>query len=247
MIPFERQRLILEELQKAPVYIEEMAKVLSVSEITVRRDLKTLEEQGYIEMKHGGMAKIIDTTKETTMKKRSIRFIKEKKAIALKACEIIEDDDYIFIDSGTTTHFMIEKLKGRRVTVVTNGLNNIETANTNNVKVISIGGELKEETMAFIGPMSLMNLDSLHFDKCFLGANGLDTKGGITNADMNESIIKGSALTRSNQSFILADASKFNKVAYHKFVDFSQVSIITDKVPEEFLDFDNILSAECKN
>ncbi len=175
------------------------------------------------------------------MQRRSTRFVDRKKIVGKKASELVKDGDFIFIDSGTTTRFMIKALKDKKVTIVTNGYENIELAMKYHIEIISLGGQLKRETLAFIGPEAINSLNRYHFDKCFLGANGVDETGGITNADNNESIIKEFAIAKSTESFILIDSSKFNKIANYKFAEMKAVTVITDEIPEKYQD-----SVQCK-
>ncbi|WP_428912662.1 DeoR/GlpR family DNA-binding transcription regulator [Niallia sp. Krafla_26] len=244
MIPFKRHEYILEKLKKKPSYITELAMEMGVSEITVRRDLKQLEEKGIVEVKYGGLATFIDTTKETSMSNRNILYVEEKKRIAEKAISYIEDGDIIFIDSGTTTQMMFECYQNTNTntTIYTNGITNINIAVERNIKVSVIGGNLKHETMAMVGPMAIEALSKIYFDKVFLGTNAIDSRFGLTNADQNESLLKELSIKNSRQAFVLADSSKFGKVSPYQFARIGDVQIITDHVPEEYQGYGNIIT-----
>lgn len=242
MLPFERKTKILNELQKGIVYISSLAELLDVSEITVRRDLKMLEEEGQIVRLHGGAARLVDTSRETPMDQRESLYLSEKDKICKFAASLIEDGDVVFIDSGTTNKKILKYLVDKKITVVTNGYKNVEEALKYDLNVTLIGGELKKETYAFVGAVTSRVLDMYHFDKCFLGANGIDREFGLTNADPNESLIKEQAIRRSRQAYIVADHSKFDATSVFKFADINDVAIITDLIPEDFAEAENIIA-----
>lgn len=245
MIPFERQQFILAEMQEGTVYISELAKKMGVSEITIRRDLKELEDNKLITMLRGGAAKLIDTTRETSMDQREGLYTKEKELIGKYAASLVKDLDVIFIDSGTTTKTMLKYLtKKKGIQIVTNGYKNIEEGIPYNLPITLIGGELKRETYAFIGPITSKVIDMYYFDKCFLGVNGIDKEFGLSNADPNESLIKEQVIHRSRESYIVSDSTKFDSNSVFTFARIPEVKIITDKQPEGYEEYKNIIVAK---
>lgn len=244
MIPFERQQRILDELKKGTVYIAELAKLLNVSEITIRRDLKELESKKLINILRGGAAKLLDTTRETSMDQREGLYAKDKDKIGEFAASYVNDNDVIFIDSGTTTKAMLKHLtKKKDIQIVTNGYKNIEEGILYNLPITLIGGELKKETYAFIGAITRKVLDMYYFDKCFLGVNGIDKEFGLSNADPNESLIKEQVIRRSRKSYIVSDHSKFGSNSVFTFAQIKDVSIITDSVIKGYEEYNNIIVA----
>lgn len=245
MIPFERQQFILEEMRKGTVYISELAQKMKVSEITIRRDLKELEENRLVTMLRGGAAKLIDTTRETSMDHREGLYIKEKDQIGKYAASLVKDRDVIFVDSGTTTKKMLKYLaKKKGIQIITNGYKNIEEGILYDLPVTLIGGELKRETYAFIGPITSKVIDMYYFDKCFLGVNGIDKEFGLSNADPNESLIKEQVIHRSRKSYIVSDHTKFDSNSVFTFARLPEVKIITDKQPEGYEGYENIIVAK---
>lgn len=242
MLPFERKKIILEELQKGVVYITSLAELLNVSEITVRRDLKHLEEEKKVTLLHGGAAQLVDTSRETPMDQREELYIDEKERISHFAAGLVEDGDVIFIDSGTTNKRMLKYLTDKKVKIVTNGYKNIEESLSYDLDITLIGGELKKETYAFIGAVTSRVLDMYYFDKCFLGANGIDMEFGLSNADPNESLIKEQVIKRSKKAYVLADHTKFSSTSVFKFSEINQVDIITDSILSDYLHLENIIS-----
>ena len=243
MLPFERREKIIDELHNGTVYITSLSKKLKVSEITVRRDLKNLEEEGLITMLHGGAARFVDTSRETSMDQRERLFPDNKMTIGSFAASLVNYGDVIFIDSGTTNKNIIKHLVNKNVKIVTNGYRNIEEALKYNLDISLVGGDLKRETLAFIGPTAISVLDKYYFDKCFLGVNGIDLEFGLSNADPYESHIKELAIKRSRKAYILSDSSKFNSISSFKFADIKDAIIITEKIVKEFKDLDNVIVA----
>ncbi|MGO4936236.1 DeoR/GlpR family DNA-binding transcription regulator [Fundicoccus sp. Sow4_H7] len=242
MLPFERKSRILEYMDNGEViYISDLAEVLGVSEITVRRDLKALEDEGHVIRLHGGGAKIIDTSRETKMDQRELLYPDEKEEIGRLAASLIDEGDVIFIDSGTTNVKMIKHIQVKDVTIVTNGFKTIEEAFKYNFKVTAVGGELKSETYAFVGAITSRVIEYYHFDKCFLGANGIHKVNGLSNADPNESLIKEMVVKRTHEPYVVADHSKFNATSVFKFGNIDDVTIITDKIPNDYMELDNII------
>lgn len=242
MIPFERQQRILEELKKGTAYINQLAEMLGVSEITIRRDLKRLEDDRLITRLHGGAAMLIDTTRETTMDHREGLYTPEKDRIGQYAASLVQDGDVIFIDSGTTTKAILKHLqKHKDIQIVTNGYKNIEEGIRYDLPVTLIGGELKKETYAFIGPITRKVIDMYFFDKCFLGVNGIDKEFGLSNADPNESLIKEQVIHRSRQAYIVSDSSKFHSNSSFTFASVEEVTILTDHKPSGFESYENIV------
>ncbi|WP_077303052.1 DeoR/GlpR family DNA-binding transcription regulator [Virgibacillus pantothenticus] len=244
MLPFERKQIILEELKKGVVYISPLAELLDVSEITVRRDLKFLEEEGRIVRLHGGAAQLVDTSRETPMDQREILYKSEKEDISKYAANLVEDGDVIFIDSGTTNKIMLKYLVNKNISIITNGYKNIEESLNYNLDISLIGGELKKETYAFVGAITSRVLDMYFFDKCFLGANGIDKEFGLTNADPNESLIKEQAIRRSKKAYVLADHTKFSSTSVFKFAEFKETTIITDRLLKDYSEYENIIEVK---
>lgn len=121
MIPYERRKRMLEELNKKEIVdLDELVAALkTVSQSTVRRDLKILSDEGQVILLRGGGVKLKRGSSDTPVNSRSIINVKEKDAIARCAAELVRDGEVIYIDSGSTTLHMIKYLRTKRITVVT--------------------------------------------------------------------------------------------------------------------------------
>lgn len=227
----ERYQLILNLLeQQEIVKTQEIIDKTGSSESTIRRDLNTLEDQGLCVRVHGGAKR---TTKprnlqsELEMEIKSSLFTEDKKKIAQLAASLIVDGDVIFLDAGTTTYEMIPLLKMKAITVVTNGIPHANLLTDLKVSTILLGGKIKTQTKATIGSVCLQQLRQYRFSKSFLGMNGVDFLCGYTTPDIEEAIIKRTAISHASKAYVLADVSKFKEVSFTKVADLDECEIIT--------------------
>lgn len=244
MLPFQRREHILERAKKETVYIFELAQELNVSEVTVRRDLKNLEKENLVQIHHGGAVQFINTEIETGMDIREQIFNDEKDKIGRYAASLVKDGDLIFIDSGTTTKAMINYLKDKKdIVLVTNGFKNMELGIKNDMKnLILLGGEFWLGTYSFLGSITEEQLKLFHFDKSFIGVNGVDKSVGLTNANINESSLKTKAIQQSEKTFTLVDHSKFNKKSKYYFASIHETVIITNNMEQGYEKFENVIA-----
>lgn len=234
MFEIERQEKVLKKLEeKGRLSYEEIEEFLNVSIATIRRDINKMEEKGLLLKAKGGI-----------MTKRRINFEPEintkfgektgiKKKIALKAAKLVKNGDFIFLDAGTTTYYMIEHLKNKNITVVTNGLMHLDKLIECNIKTLVIGGEVKPSTKAVVGIEALKNIEKYRFDISFLGVNALDIKRGLMTPDIKEAVLKEKIIEISNKTYVLADSEKFGQSSSVKFGNINDCIIITDESTED--------------
>ncbi|MCC3356374.1 DeoR/GlpR family DNA-binding transcription regulator [Bacillus sp. REN16] len=229
MLTPERHQLILSLLkEQGVVKLQELMDRANSSESTIRRDLVHLENENKLRRVHGGASLVHGNRMEPTYIEKATKNIREKRAIAKYASELIQEGDSIYLDAGTTTQELIPFLDYRGLTVVTNGVNLIEPLLEKGITTYLIGGVVKPETKALIGSRALSSLNLYRFDKCFLGVNGVDVKYGLTTPDPEEALIKQTAMGLAKESFILADHTKFNEVSFSKISSLKDVFLITD-------------------
>jgi len=230
----ERHKYILDALAKENILkLQDLVELTSSSESTIRRDLSALEQDGLLVRVHGGAKRSYDVTTEDRMDEKTSKNVQDKLRIAKKAASMVSERDIIFLDAGSTTYEMIPFLKEKDITVVTNGVPHASLLTDMQVETILIGGKVKMETRAIIGPTSQAQMRSYRFSKAFLGMNGMDKQFGFTTPDAEEASIKRIAIENAAQSFVVADASKFNKVSFIKVCDIEDCNIISNNVPKE--------------
>ena len=149
------------------------------------------------------------------------------------AAEAIENGDLVYIDAGTTTGSMIEHINCYEATYVTNGVRHAMELARHGFKTYLLSGQIKASTEAVIGYDAVDSLKKYHFNKCFIGTDGIDINSGLTTADIEESMVKTEAIRRSENVYILADNTKFGLVASVTFAPLEAGTIITDQLLDE--------------
>lgn len=231
MLTEERYHYILDQLtQHGLVKSQELIKEMNCSESTLRRDLDALEEKGMLVRVHGGAKRLYEVEREIPVTEKTSKNIQEKKEIAEYASSFIQDGDTIFLDAGTTTLYMIPFLNQKRIRIVTNAVQHAHLLADQGNEVVLIGGVLKNTTKAVVGAVGCAQLSQYHFNKAFLGINGVDLEYGFTTPDPEEAAIKQQAINNSAKVFILADKSKFNKVTFVKVEDIDSATILTNSL-----------------
>jgi DeoR family fructose operon transcriptional repressor len=236
MLTQDRHEIILSILkEQSSVTVTRLTEILNTSESTIRRDLTTLASLGKLKKVHGGATAINQTfiKLEDNVEDKLTKNTAEKEAIARYAVRQIQDDDFVFIDAGTTTLLMTTLLKGSKATYVTNGIEHAKQLAKNGCKTLVLGGQLKESTEAIIGLVAATNLQKYSFTKAFIGANSVSEKQGYTTPDTEEAMLKAVAMERSFVSYVLADHSKFDRVSAVTFGSLDCACIITDKCDSE--------------
>ncbi|GER67917.1 DeoR family transcriptional regulator [Weizmannia acidilactici] len=233
MLAEERHQIILRYLQKKHIVkVQDLVNLLNASESTVRRDLQDLEAMNLLRRVHGGASLLQRRSEEPDMDTKTLKNVQQKRIIAQLAAKMVKDNDCIYLDAGTTTLEMISYIEARNVIVVTNGLPHVEALVEKGILSYLLGGMMKRTTRAVIGSVAMQTLNGFRFDKAFLGANGVDPEMGFTTPDPEEALIKRRAKELSEQSFVLADSSKFQEVAFCKMFDISEAAIITEELPD---------------
>lgn len=233
MLSEERHSVILQLLQeRKAVTVTEFTKILGISESTIRRDLNTLAGMGKINKVHGGATVIEEERKtiEENVAQKEVKNVEEKNKIVKYAAGLIRDDDFIYLDAGTTTGKLIDCIKRTKAVFVTNGIFHAKRLTQKGIKVFLLGGELKLSTEAMIGMTALDALKQYNFTKAFLGANGIHEQYGFTTPDPAEAMIKKEVMNRSFMRCVLADSSKFGQISSVSFGNLSQACIVTDQL-----------------
>ena len=228
------------------ITVQELTELLDMSESTIRRDLTTLHKKGKLIKVHGGATAVnmAQYTRDESVAVRQDLNIDEKVQIGKYASSLIEKDDFVYIDAGTTTDFLIDFLTEQDAVYVTNGIMHAKKLTQKGCIVYLIGGELKEATLALVGEEAMKTLGRYHFTKGFFGTNGITRREGFTTPDTSEAIVKSTAMKQCKDVYILTDKSKFGEVSSVTFGGFTDAKILTEEIPEEYQDSKNILKVE---
>ncbi len=240
MMPEERRQKILEIVYTdRSATVQKLCETLRASEATIRRDLTVLEDEEKLERVHGGAIARSDIPleREDTFNEKEGVFLFEKRQIAQKAFSYLRDYDSIFLDGGTTT-LELAKLVGRsriHVTVFTNAphFSQYVSANPNADQYI-VGGKIRNRTLAVVGQTAIDTIRKFRINKVFMGVNAISVEYGFTTPDFEEAEMKRAILERGRERYILADQSKFDKVALCEIMPLTAVDyIITSRLKDE--------------
>ncbi len=249
MLTLKRQEEILEILNKnKQATVEELASELFVSGATIRRDLSAMEKQGLIKRSHGGAIPFRSIAEESAFAIREQENTLAKRVIANLSFKLVKNGDAVFLDSSSTTGFLIPLLNNLKyLSVTTIGLRNaLLLSQTNNIKIYIAGGQIQNHSNSITGSDTLDYISRIHADVAFISCSGVDLNAGFTDADIEQSKLKAQMRKNSKIVAMLADSTKFNKTFMCTDFDFGEIDyLVTDKrPPEEY--YEKIISAGCK-
>ena len=215
MLKSERKQFILEKVLKETfVSLDTLVQELGTSESTVRRDLDELETESKLRRVHGGAESLHFLQEEESNTEKSIKNIQFKSKIALKAAEMIQDHDVIFIDAGTTNELLVQEIVNPTVTVVTNSIHHATKLVERNVPTVIIGGKVKSSTDASIGGIALNQIGQLNY---------------YSTPDLEEGSVKRAIIENAKKTYILADDSKIGVTSFVKVAPIKRAMIITNQ------------------
>lgn len=212
----ERRRLIVSLIEKnGRATVDELAARFGTSAVTIRGDLNALARQSMITRSHGGALPIAPGQTDTPVTIKETRAHAQKLRIGHAAAQIIRDGETIILDSGTTTLEIarqIHQLKFQSLTVITNALNiALELSGLPHVRVMMLGGLLRQTSYSLVGPDAEQALAKLSADRLFLGVDGLDPQIGATTPDPLEAALNALMMRVSRQTIAVLDASKLGQ------------------------------------
>ena len=221
------------------VKVNELAKELGVSAVTIRKDLEALESSGLLVRTHGGAVLPDHTRSEWGFFKKLNQRKGEKVRIAKKAVEMVEEGDTVILDSSSTTYYIAEEIRKRgkmQLTVVTNNIFIAEKLlGIPGVDVIVLGGNIRENSLSLVGPWALRFLEEIKVDKAFLGTMGFSPERGFMTPSLVAADVKRAMVMSAGEVFVVTDSSKFRRGAFAVFAQPEDIDfLITDRgIPED--------------
>lgn len=217
--------------------VQDLSVIFNVTDVTIRQDLDTLEKLGYIQREHGGaFLKDIGSFAKTQQLFNQTH-MEEKKEIAHKALQLINEGDSIILDSGSTTTEIAKLLVNfKELTVITNALNIALLLGENHgINLIVTGGEFKAPTLSLTGKMAADSFKNIRVNKLFLATAGISSDMRLTYPSINDLVVKSAMIEVSDKIYLVADSSK---LGVSSFASLSSISLfhtlITDsKISEE--------------
>ncbi|ORT98876.1 Transcriptional repressor of the myo-inositol catabolic operon DeoR family [Anaerovibrio sp. JC8] len=252
-----RLRKIQELLEeKKSISINDLCTTFDVSKNTIRRDIAELEKRGTISKVYGGIV-----LQEQEAPKAAAPVVPEdntdkihKQNIARMAASLVQDDDVIYIDSGTTTMHMMPYLEDKHnITIVTASINVINIAATSpKFNIIATGGTIYAPTKAFVGPSVLNCLKQYNISKIFISSTGISIENGLTTASPLECDIKRYLVDKQGKKILMVDSTKIDASSLISFCNLDEIDcIVVDKeLPARYKEFfaeHNVEVIVCEN
>jgi DeoR/GlpR family transcriptional regulator of sugar metabolism len=240
MLPADRRRLIVELVEKhSSVSVAELCEQLDVSEMTIRRDLRILSDQGLLQRVHGGAMTRRSRSYEPPFMLRAAANTNSKISIAVEAARLVREGDSIALDVGTTTLEIARQIVGiRNVTILTSSvpIANI-LADAPDIHLILTGGIVRKQERSMIGDIAVNTFRGFHVDRAFVGIGGLHLQAGLTEYNLEDAVVKRALIENAEQVIIAADSSKLDRTCFASVAKLSMVDVlVTDaNAPKEFL------------
>lgn len=229
----ERHQFIINKIQKDQyINVIELCKDLKVSSVTIRKDLKLLEDKNLLFRTHGGATLNNPYAVDRPVNEKEKIQSSEKNKIGVAATKLIKANDSIVIASGTTLLYFVKNIpSGLNLTAVSSSLNiSLELMRYPDVEVIQLGGLLRKSSSSVLGAYAEQVLQDFYFNTLFLGVDGIDLEHGLTTTNAMEAHLNRKMIDVSQKVVVLADSTKFGKRGFGKICGFEDVDhIITDK------------------
>mgnify|MGYP000984677595 CR=1 FL=1 len=235
MFAIERMRVIKNYIKaKKKASVNELSQMLNVSEVTIRKDLEKLEDEGFLIRTHGGA--VLNKQDSSSNPNNSYDNIISLNSqydilyteIADIAIHIIENGDIIMLTNGMINYHIAKKLnKKQNITVLTNDLLiSLEAASSNSNKVVLLGGDVDFDSKATYGALTALNIQKFFVNKLFIEVDGIDVETGISVSNMDKANLINSILPNSREKIVLCLGSNFNKTAFYNISNLD----IADKI-----------------
>jgi len=237
----QRRRRIADLIeQRGQITVGDLVEKFSISAVTARADLDVLSSQGLALRSHGGAVRQVEASQEYPLRLKKSLHHAEKVRIGRAAAELIQNNETVILDSGTTTAEIARHLKLRRlqsVNVITHSLNvACELIDAVDISLIMIGGLLRPISSSFVGPQAEAMLKEFHADRLFLAVDGFDLEVGPSTPDVLEAQLNGLMMRISKEVNVVADFSKLGRRSISRIGPLSGIHrLITDtRAPAEF-------------
>jgi len=227
--------------QEKELSVKEISGMMHVSEMTIRRDLDTLEQQGAVNRTHGG-AVLLDTNTSVgypyILGEQTTKNTREKNLIGIKAASLVQPHETIFLDSGSTTPFIAINLSSDLpITVLCYTFTNaMEFYPRKNANLILLGGLFHRDSNMFYSVENYELVRNTRADRAFISTGGLDPDMGLTTFFDYEAAIKREMIRSARQIVLVTDSTKFGKISVTHFAELDEIdTIITDdRLSEEY-------------
>lgn len=230
ILPERWERVIDLVQERGRVSVEEIAQTLGISAPTVRRDLARIQQRGLVRRTWGGAEPSPRVIPGITFAESRRVHPAEKELIGRVAAGMVESGDCVMVDGGYTTCQLARHLEATPIKVVTNSLDVAQAvANRRDMTLVLLGGEWLPESGTTVGPTTQRQLEDLHADKAFLGANAFSIEGGM-GADVELTAqTKKTMIAKAREVIVVADHSKLGASALYRVAPVEAITtLVTD-------------------
>ena len=204
-----RHRILARVAAEQTIHVAELARELRVSEMTIRRDIRRLERDGFLRQTYGGATAHVTRSFDISFNARALQHAREKRLIGMRTTELLDGARVIFLGIGTTAEQFARYLPPHpEMTVVTASLPIASLLGTRPVRAVAIGGTVLRDELSCNGPAAIRQIQRYRFDVAVIGAAGLSAQWGITELTDEEAEVQRSAIDQADRVIVMADGSK---------------------------------------
>lgn len=210
------------------VSVKQLCDTLFASESSIRRDLKTLEQQGLVKRSYGGAVPVTSSSNIVTFNHRTQQNANAKRQIAQKAAAMIADGSVLFLDQSSTAFYLAEAIADRNtLTVVTNNIEIMMLLAGTKIRLISSGGYLSgENRICLVGDGARQTFENIYADFVFFSVKAISEDGAVTDCAGEEVAIRNAMLQNGAKKVLLCDSSKFGFKAAFKQCHLEEVDVL---------------------
>jgi DeoR/GlpR family transcriptional regulator of sugar metabolism len=227
----DRIRAIMSALRVSDaVSVAELAVEHAVSEMTIRRDLDELAQQGVVRRVRGGAVSLLLRGEEPPFGVREREAVEVKRRIAVEVAALLADGEAVLLDGGTTSLEIARAIRDRRLTVLPLSLQSAgELSTAPRIRLVIPGGEVRPGELNFTGPLTENSIRSLRFDTAIIGCCGLSAEHGLTAHDLSDVAVKQAAIASARRVIVATDSGKFTRTAFGSVCPLTHLDmVVTD-------------------
>lgn len=241
MIAVGRRRKIVQLLEEeGDVKVDTLAGLFDVSQVTIRKDLSELQGQGILQRTYGGAVLSHRSRFSVSFFRRLKMHSSPKNAIALAALSHIREGDTVILDAGSTTLALAQVLPSRfrSLYIITSSVPAALELSQAGYEILLVGGQVRNHSLALIGPTAIKTLEAFHADRAFLGSSGITLSHGHSTPNPLDAEVKQAMMRSADQTYVLADSTKFGHACLATFANLAEIHLtITDRgMPAEFVE-----------
>jgi len=225
----ERHKYILDKLNQAGfVSVADLAKEMDVTMVTIRKDLRILEDKGLLYRSHGSATPVSPYVNDRSVNEKKLVRVEEKMKIAQVAVQFVEDEEAIIIGSGTTVVSFASAIpKNKKLTVLTAAMNvTLALIDAPDIEIVQLGGVVRKSSSSVVGHFAEEMMTHFACSKLFLSADGISLDYGLTTSHMMEAHLNRQMINSVQKSIVLVDSSKFGKKGFGKICNLEDIDVV---------------------